>query len=60
MDWFSLYPAFVDQDLTDIAPEQPKPRKMAKEVTIADIGSGFGGLLISLSPQFSEELILGS
>lgn len=33
--------------------------KQTKEVEIADIGCGFGGLLVALAPVFPETLILG-
>ena len=36
-----------------------RDREMTKKVTIADIGCGFGGLLVDLSPAFPENLILG-
>jgi len=49
MDWSKLYPAFKDEHTGE----------MTKEVTIADIGCGFGGLMIDLSPAFPEQLILG-
>lgn len=49
MDWSRLYPHFYDKE----------NKKMTKEVTIADIGCGFGGLLIDLSPEFPDDLILG-
>ncbi|SCW04063.1 LAFE_0H05094g1_1 [Lachancea fermentati] len=49
MDWRKLYPYFYDESKGD----------MTKEVTIADIGCGFGGLLIDLSPAFPDKLILG-
>ncbi|QLL34816.1 hypothetical protein HG536_0H01910 [Torulaspora globosa] len=49
MDWSKLYPHFYDQETG----------KMAKQVTIADIGCGFGGLMVDLSPEFPDELILG-
>ena len=49
MDWKRLYPHYHDE-ATD---------KMTKQVTIADIGCGFGGLLIDLSPAFPDNLILG-
>lgn len=32
---------------------------MTKDVTIADVGCGFGGLLVDLSPAFPDNLILG-
>lgn len=49
MDWTKLYPHYVD----------PESGKMTKKVTIADIGCGFGGLLVDLSPEFPDDLILG-
>ncbi|KAK2463477.1 hypothetical protein APHAL10511_004563 [Amanita phalloides] len=44
MDWTSLYPAYAG---TNKSPE------------FADIGCGFGGLLISLAPLFPDTLMLG-
>lgn len=49
MDWSKLYPHYYDETTG----------KMTKEVKIADIGCGFGGLLIDLSPEFKDTLILG-
>lgn len=49
MDWSKFYPQFYDEST----------KQMTKKVTIADIGCGFGGLLIDLSPEFPEDLILG-
>ncbi|KAK5778591.1 tRNA (guanine46-N7)-methyltransferase PWA37_000143 [Arxiozyma heterogenica] len=49
MDWSKLYPRYYDSNL----------KQMTKQVTIADIGCGFGGLLVDLSPEFSDDLILG-
>lgn len=40
------------------APSNIKP--LMKPVTVADIGCGFGGLLIALSPLLPDDLILGS
>lgn len=40
------------------APAQAK--SLIKPVTVADIGCGFGGLLIALSPLLPDDLILGS
>ncbi|KAI1614647.1 guanine-N7--methyltransferase [Exophiala viscosa] len=54
MDWTTHYPAFVEQDT-----EKNIAQAMTKEVEIADIGCGFGGLLIGLSPLFPETLMLG-
>ncbi|KAK4692620.1 tRNA (guanine-N7-)-methyltransferase, partial [Lecanoromycetidae sp. Uapishka_2] len=56
MDWSPHYPAFVDHN-SQAAEGQPKP--LLKPVTIADIGCGFGGLLVALAPLLPDELILG-
>ncbi|WLF80645.1 tRNA (guanine-N(7)-)-methyltransferase (tRNA(m7G46)-methyltransferase) [Lodderomyces elongisporus] len=45
MDWSTIYPHYTPASL--------------RKVEIADIGCGFGGLLIDLGPQFPESLILG-
>ncbi|AHY74816.1 AQG_2a_G0007190.mRNA.1.CDS.1 [Saccharomyces cerevisiae] len=49
MDWSKLYPYYKNAE----------NGQMTKKVTIADIGCGFGGLMIDLSPAFPEDLILG-
>lgn len=54
MDWSPYYPAFVAPDTQD-RPVKP----LTKPVTVADIGCGFGGLLVALSPLLPDELILG-
>ena len=46
MDWKSLYPDKYDPDSDRV-------------VRFADIGCGYGGLLISLSPMFPDKLMLG-
>ncbi|CCG24044.1 Trm8 protein [Candida orthopsilosis Co 90-125] len=45
MDWSTIYPG------TSLAHN--------RKVEIADIGCGFGGLMIDLGPQFPDSLILG-
>jgi tRNA (guanine-N7-)-methyltransferase len=72
MDWASLYPAYaieeqneeksneMDESNPGDEEEQPKVRQMSKNVEIADIGCGFGGLLFALAPQFPDTLILGA
>lgn len=50
MDWSTHYPAFIGSDNT--ATGVPK-------VEVADIGCGFGGLLMALSPLMPQTLILG-
>jgi tRNA G46 methylase TrmB len=68
MDWSTYYPAFVapqpsDQQNTDTAtiPEEgiPSIPKLVKDVEVADIGCGFGGLLVALAPKLPDKLLLG-
>lgn len=54
MDWTTHYPAFKRSECED-----GESGAMTKEVEIADIGCGFGGLLVALSPLFPETLMLG-
>lgn len=69
MDWASLYPAYAvtEEDQSEVMKtdgaeeqEQSKIKAMTKQVEIADIGCGFGGLLFALAPQFPDTLILGA
>ena len=58
MDWSSHFPAYV-------APEagtanEGETNRLTKDITVADIGCGFGGLLVALSPLLPDELILGN
>lgn len=71
MDWSDMYPAFViegqDNAETEIATQQEgqvvktvaKPKMLTKDVEVADIGCGFGGLLMALSPAMPDTLCLG-
>jgi hypothetical protein len=72
MDWSSMYPAFIaegqeDTEATESITQQKgqvvkavvKPKKLTKDVEVADIGCGFGGLLMALSPSMPETLCLG-
>lgn len=49
MNWSKLYPHFFDE----------KTGKMSQQVEIADIGCGYGGLLINLATAFPDKLSLG-
>ena len=40
--------------------EQKAAKAITKNVEIADIGCGFGGLLFALAPQFPDTLMLGT
>ena len=47
MDWSSHYPAFTNTGVG------------GAKVEVADIGCGFGGLLIALSPLLPNTLMIG-
>lgn len=55
MDWSTHYPAYFSQPNEDgsINPGE-------KKVEWADVGCGFGGLLMALAPLFPEKLMLGT
>ena len=47
-------------DVTLTEEEQKAAKAITKNVEIADIGCGFGGLLFALAPQFPDTLMLGT
>lgn len=49
MDWSVHYPKYF----------APGASSGEKQVEWADVGCGFGGLLMALAPQFPETLMLG-
>ena len=57
MDWSTHFPAFVDPDPTKV--NATGARKLTKDVEVADIGCGFGGLMIALSPILPDTLMVG-
>ena len=60
MDWSKHFPAFIDtQKQASASPTPASPQPLTKQVEIADIGCGFGGLLVALSPLFPNTLMLG-
>eukprot|EP00008_Paramoeba_atlantica_P013556 CAMPEP_0201493348 /NCGR_PEP_ID=MMETSP0151_2-20130828/37523_1 /ASSEMBLY_ACC=CAM_ASM_000257 /TAXON_ID=200890 /ORGANISM="Paramoeba atlantica, Strain 621/1 / CCAP 1560/9" /LENGTH=216 /DNA_ID=CAMNT_0047880683 /DNA_START=42 /DNA_END=689 /DNA_ORIENTATION=- len=50
MNWNSHYPAHFGPDSSSLT---------GKEVTIADVGCGYGGLTVALGEQYPEKLVLG-
>ncbi|GAC98353.1 hypothetical protein PHSY_005946 [Pseudozyma hubeiensis SY62] len=50
MNWGTIFPHFYDRD---------GERKSGEGVEFADVGCGFGGLLMQLAPLFPEKLMLG-
>ncbi|XP_044299235.1 tRNA (guanine-N(7)-)-methyltransferase [Varanus komodoensis] len=63
MDWSELYPELVaplNQDnLHDDPKDTEEKAKPTCQVEFADIGCGYGGLLVALSPLFPDTLMLG-
>lgn len=67
MDWSAYYPAFVadpeaDQSMAGVQTEDGKVhamKQLRKDIEVADIGCGFGGLTVALAPIMPETLILG-
>eukprot|EP00794_Sanderia_malayensis_P016815 gene16815-18511_t len=63
MDWSGLYPAyFAKQSIREpiVEPVLKKVKhNIEKQVEFADIGCGYGGLLVDLSPLFPDTLMLG-
>ncbi|KAF3480250.1 tRNA (guanine-N(7)-)-methyltransferase [Arthroderma uncinatum] len=57
MDWSAMFPAYVNPDSTVV--NLSGARKLVKEVEIADIGCGFGGLLVALAPLMPDTLMVG-
>jgi tRNA G46 methylase TrmB len=68
MDWSALYPSYVsperskeqdDEVALILGDEAVKPKPLTKDVDVADIGCGFGGLLVALAPELTDSLLLG-
>jgi tRNA (guanine-N7-)-methyltransferase len=63
-DWAELYPAYAvkeDSENQDASSAQGKSvGKISKQVEVADIGCGFGGLLFALAPKMPDTLLLGT
>ncbi|OJD20761.1 tRNA (guanine-N(7)-)-methyltransferase [Blastomyces percursus] len=57
MDWSTHYPAFVDPNPDNV--NLSGARRLTKDVEIADIGCGFGGLLVALAPLMPDTLMVG-
>lgn len=61
MDWSSLYPAYFtkNDESSGDRKETNAQKATVQQVEFADVGCGYGGLLVSLSPLFPNTLILG-
>ncbi|TYJ53116.1 tRNA (guanine-N(7)-)-methyltransferase [Cryptococcus floricola] len=58
MDWSTHYPAYFPAP-NDDGSIPPNSELGGKKVEWADVGCGFGGLLMALAPMFPEKLMLG-
>lgn len=56
MDWSAHYPHYFAPREDGASGCKPLTEK---QVEWADVGCGFGGLLMSLAPQFPDTLMLG-
>uniref|UniRef100_A0A8C5LME6 tRNA (guanine-N(7)-)-methyltransferase n=1 Tax=Leptobrachium leishanense TaxID=445787 RepID=A0A8C5LME6_9ANUR len=63
MDWSEYYPEFFKPLPTDCRHDDVKDlteqKMQGHQVEFADIGCGYGGLLVALSPLFPNTLMLG-
>ncbi len=65
MNWAQLFPKFALEESGHSKNESyqddasPRVPQMNKEVEVADIGCGFGGLLVALAPKLPNTLMLG-
>ncbi|KAL8994429.1 MAG: hypothetical protein Q9169_005599 [Polycauliona sp. 2 TL-2023] len=62
MDWAPYYPAYIAPHTAQegsIENQGTPIKRLSKHVTVADIGCGFGGLLVALAPKLPDELLLG-
>jgi len=74
MDWSVHYPAFSNQDAQSSTTKDAEAahleatsavagltsrKRMTRQVEVADIGCGFGGLLFALAPKMPDTLIMG-
>ncbi|QIX02408.1 hypothetical protein AMS68_007925 [Peltaster fructicola] len=55
MDWSTHFPAYAMPSADPKALAPP----MQKQVSVADIGCGFGGLLFALAPEYPDKLMVG-
>ncbi|KAK2579227.1 hypothetical protein KPH14_008196 [Odynerus spinipes] len=56
MDWSTLYPQYFSKKDKDDKRDNDTSQQL---VEFADVGCGYGGLLVTLSPMFPDNLILG-
>ena len=64
MDWSKHFPHFFSGQITNALDKQQENLGATldsnKFVEFADVGCGFGGLLIAMAPLYPEKLMLGN
>lgn len=65
MDWSPYFPTYITSGPPSAPPADEIQAELAirplvKPITVADVGCGFGGLLVALSPLLPDDLILGA
>lgn len=60
MDWTPHFPNYVYKASDpEVLHGSRRQGQLVKNIEVADIGCGFGGLLFALAPRMPEDLILG-
>ncbi|KAI9681660.1 MAG: tRNA (guanine-N(7)-)-methyltransferase (tRNA(m7G46)-methyltransferase) [Trizodia sp. TS-e1964] len=65
MDWSPYFPAYLSSpavrapSTTTTNPAKAPIRPLSQDVEVADIGCGYGGLLVALAPKLPNTLLLG-
>ncbi|KAN0063931.1 tRNA (guanine-N(7)-)-methyltransferase (tRNA(m7G46)-methyltransferase) [Thecaphora frezii] len=61
MDWSKIYPAYFEPPAAEGEGSRPKQDAQGelRKVEFADIGCGYGGLIMDLAPKFPDKLMLG-
>jgi hypothetical protein len=59
MDWTIYYPAYAAAEPETSSGDKDEVKSITKDVEVADIGCGFGGLLVALAPKLPDTLLLG-
>ncbi|CAH7683664.1 putative methyltransferase-domain-containing protein [Phakopsora pachyrhizi] len=59
MDWSKHFPKYFNSPTEEEEVSEEKVKEELRMVEFADVGCGFGGLLIALAPLFPDTLMLG-
>ncbi len=59
MNWGTIYPKYFDAKTGKSKVQEGEGEGEGRKVEFADVGCGFGGLLMQLAPLYPERLMLG-